>query len=233
MLLEGLTLGLLNAVSTIKRTSENEKSKRDTASLTPEGNVMSIGRTGQVYVNNEETYRWSETDKYGNVHNLIIGTKSGRVYSDSYDRMLQRENEIAEKNKQDAIKIGRLTYIRFCPQLGIRAETEIKTGKVITCFGEFYNERTEKTTYRKWYLQPSQKGKYERDRTVKGDFGVEITKEEYDKLNSFRLLLKSGMPQDEDVMLKLTGFDSLEDRRRFYEEKGKKQREEWLRRMQW
>lgn len=73
------------------------KTKRNTTALDSNGNVTCIGRTGKYYVNGEETYRWTQEDKYGNRHDLTIGVNSGKVYRDNFDDEVKRMSANDEK----------------------------------------------------------------------------------------------------------------------------------------
>lgn len=207
MLLEACVLGTLKAICGIGRTVENEKSKRDTAKLTPEGYVRSIGRTGQVYYNGEQTYEWTERDKYGRSHNLTIGCNSGKVYSDSYDRWMQRMIEDAERRKQDAIKYKFGGYEDWDVRFDERVLRELSTGKIITCLREGTDIKTKKPEYRKWYLTDEVYRKYGKqayNRTADGDMGIVISKEEFIKLGFIGS--PSKIPSDLEVEFKLLGM---------------------------
>lgn len=207
MLLEACILGTLKAICGIGRTVENEKSKRDTAKLTPEGYVRSIGRTGQVYYNGEQTYEWTERDKYGRSHNLTIGMNSGKVYSDDYDRWMQHMIEDAEKRKQDAIKRNFGGYEDWDVRFNKLVLRELSTGKIITCLREGVNIKTKKPEYRKWYLTDEVYKKYGKQAyccTADGDMGIVIPKEEFIKLGFIGS--PSKIPSDLEVEFKLLGM---------------------------
>lgn len=207
MLLEACILGAMKAICGIGRTVENEKSKRDTAKLTPEGNVMSIGRTGQVYINGEQTYEWTETDKYGRSHNLTIGCNSGKVYSDSYDRWTQRMIEETERNKEYAINHGRCGYADLTDtRFEEPVLRELSTGKIITCIYQGSNWQTHEKEWRKWYLTDACYQKYGRqayNHTEDGDMGIPISKKEYYNLQW--IAKPSNLPSDGKVLNVLFG----------------------------
>ncbi|WP_270467102.1 hypothetical protein [Butyribacter intestini] len=195
MLLELLGLLGLKGVANIGCAVDDAKTKRNTTTLDSNGNVTCIGRTGKYYVNGEETYSWTQEDKYGNTHNLTIGVHSGKVYRDSFDERMRQENNKAKEKKVRAIKSGRPTYDKYNPMTQRVMATEVTTDKVIVCFGEFFNKKTKKTSYRKWYLQPGQ-NKYNCQSPASGDRGIEITEQEYKKLHDDRHDLE-GIPSGE------------------------------------
>ena len=100
MLVEMLALLGLQGVASVGRAVDDAKTKRNTTALDSNGNVTCIGRTGKYYVNGEETYRWTQEDKYGNRHDLTIGVNSGKVYRDNFDDEVRRMSANDEKNKQ-------------------------------------------------------------------------------------------------------------------------------------
>lgn len=195
MLVEILTLLGLKGVASVGRAVEDMQSKKNSACIDSNGNVCSVGRTGKYYVNGEETYSWTQEDKYGNTHNLTIGVHSGKVYRDSFDERMRQENNKAKEEKVRAIKSGRPTYEKYNPITQRVMATEVTTDKVIICFGEFFNKKTKKTSYRKWYLQPWQ-NKYNCQSPAPGDRGIEITEKEYNKLHGDRHDLE-GIPSGE------------------------------------
>ena len=182
MLLELLGLLGLKGVASVGRAVEDMQSKKNSACIDANGNICSVGRTGKYYINGEETYRWTEYDKYGNQHNMNIGVNSGKVYTDSFDERMRQENNKAKEEKVRAIKSGRPTYDKYNPMTQRVMATEVTTDKVIVCFGEFFNKKTKTTSYRKWYLQPGQ-NKYNCQSPAPGDRGIEITEKEYKKLH--------------------------------------------------
>lgn len=195
MLVEMLALLGLKGVASVGRAVDDVKTKRNTTALDSNGNITCIGRTGKYYVNGEETYSWTQEDKYGNTHNLTIGVHSGKVYRDSFDERMRQENNKAKEKKVRAIKSGRPTYDKYNPMTQRVMATEVTTDKVIVCFGEFFNKKTKKTSYRKWYLQPGQ-NKYNCQSPASGDRGIEITEQEYKKLHDDRHDLE-GIPSGE------------------------------------
>lgn len=195
MLLEMLALLGLKGVASIGRAVDDAKTKKNSACIDSNGNICSAGRTGKYYVNGEETYSWTQEDKYGNTHNLTIGVHSGKVYRDSFDERMRQENNKAKEEKVRAIKSGRPTYYKYNPMTQRVMATEVTTDKVIVCFGEFFNKKTKTTSYRKWYLQPGQ-NKYDCQSPAPGDRGIEITEKEYKKLHDDRHDLE-GIPSGE------------------------------------
>ena len=116
MLVEMLALLGLKGVASVGRAVDDAKTKRNTTALDSNGNVTCIGRTGKYYVNGEETYRWTQEDKYGNRHDLTIGVNSGKVYRDNFDDEVKRMSANDEKYKQWSLSHGYLAYNKYDPR---------------------------------------------------------------------------------------------------------------------
>lgn len=176
-----LFYGLLRAACAIGRTVDNEQMKKLTMHTDDNGNQVCYGRRGQEYINGEKTCMRFQEDKNGHNHALTIGSSSGKVYKDSYDRVMDRMERYSEKNKELYLKMGKAAYPRYDPRFGKEVTTEMETERVITCLYEGVDEN-KNPEYRKWYFRPECQGKYDYDQTVEGDWGIVISKEEYDKL---------------------------------------------------
>lgn len=176
-----LFYGVLRAVCAIGRTVDNEQMKKLTMHTDENGNQVCYGRRGQEYINGEKTCMRFQEDKNGHNHALTIGSSSGKVYADSYDKMMNRMERYSEEDKARKIKDGKASYRRYDPRFSKEVVTEIETGKVITCLfkGRDENKNPE---YRKWYFRPECQGRYDYDKTVEGDWGIVISEEEYNKL---------------------------------------------------
>lgn len=211
MLVELLALLGLKGVTGIGRAVDDAKSKRDTAKLDANGNVTCFGRTGKYYINGEETYRWTETDKYGNEHNLLIGVNSGKVYRDSYDFVAKRAEETSEQNKQQSIKGGYLSYNKYDPRFDRYVTTEISTGKIIAALCEELDEHGRgekfyKFYYKERYLPSGAFDRFSFDKTAPGDYGIEISEEEFNKLKIVTRTCGS-LPSDPQVKNKIMHVD--------------------------
>lgn len=195
----GLLLwGTLKAIGHIGCAVENAQSKKSTAHYDNKGNVVSNGYDGTTYYNGEKTYSWYETDKYGNDHYLTIGVNSGKVYSDSFDNQMSIMDKDNEERKARAIKRGRGTYMKYDPRFQCQVSTEVSTDRVIACL---YKGSIEpgKMEYRKFYINRQNPGRFGYNQSDPGDYGVIISKEEYDKLYEERGVTYSGIPYDDDV----------------------------------
>lgn len=174
-----------------------------TSKVDENGNLEYYDRKCRRYLNGERVHRTTSKDEDGVTLYQTVGTSSGKVYESSYGRGTQQLLEYSEQNKQLALKKGKNAYNQFYPYFGRFVTTEISTGKIITCLLEEYDRKAQKKIYRKWYYKPSQ-GKFH-NRTLPGDYGIEITKEEYNNLwcpgSTYTCL-----PDDNDVAMDLMGL---------------------------
>ena len=77
---------------------------------------------------------------------------------------------------------------------------------MITCLYEGKDPETGKMVYKKWYFRPECQDKYDWRNTVKGDYGIDITEEEYEKLKIIGDTT-NHMPSDGKVLNKLWGVE--------------------------
>lgn len=207
MIVELLALLGLKATANVVCAVDDAKSKRDTAKIDSNGNVTCIGRTGKYYVNGEETYRWTEYDKYGNQHNMTIGVNSGKVYHDNFDDEVKRGSANDEKNKQYSLKHGYLAYNKYDPRYRRDITTEISTDKPLAAVCRCYNNKTSEVHFYKFYLKKNRADdRSDFDKSAPGDYGVEITEEEYNKLN-IPSTTCGKIPNDPNVLNKVWGVD--------------------------
>ena len=108
-----LFYGVLRAVCAIGRTVDNEQMKKLTMHTDENGNQVCYGRRGQEYINGEKTCMRFQEDKNGHNHALTIGSSSGKVYADSYDKMMNRMERYSEEDKARKIKDGKASYRRY------------------------------------------------------------------------------------------------------------------------
>lgn len=139
-----------------------------------DGTPVYRDRTGTTYINGEKTYQDWYADKNGHSHWITVGSQTKKVYDDTYDKKMAIEKEWDEKNKKQALECGNTSYLGYHPQFKQRVTTEMSTGKVIAGL-----HGKSDGTYWKYYLNPGA--------TIPSDFdenaGIQITQEEYDKLN--------------------------------------------------
>ncbi|MFR3158400.1 MAG: hypothetical protein ACLTOK_09000 [Anaerobutyricum soehngenii] len=169
----GLIFGACCIGSAISCASDDAHAKRTSSFKDYNGNNVCFDRLGRKIVNGERTYQDVKYDQYGNRHNYTVGCSSNHVYGDEFDQQLARERKWDEIDKQQSIEHGKLAYLKYFPEKRKRQTCEISTGKYISClYHECYADE-----YRKFYsfddnLRTS----------APGDYGVVITKEEYQKL---------------------------------------------------
>lgn len=203
MLLEILALLGLKGVAGIGRAVDDAKTKKNSACIDSNGNVCSVGRTGKYYVNGEETYSWAQDDKYGNRHNMTIGVNSGKVYHDSFDDEVRMRSQSDEIEKQRMLKRGYLAYNKYDFRFRQPVTTEISTGKVIAALCIEYTEDHHAGGYYKFYYKErTPHSSCDFDKSAIGDYGIKITKEEYDKLN-IPYSTSNCLPSDPNVANKL------------------------------
>lgn len=199
----GIFLAALG-ISGAKCAIENSQIKRDSRTVDEKGNVHYYDRQLRSYINGERVERVETQDKDGVTLYSTVGVNSHKVYETRYGRNEQIMFEMSEEDKQYRIKKGYLAYSQYNPYFRKRVTTEISTGRTITCLFSGKNQKTGKQIYKKWYYRPECQNKYQYDTTVDGDFGIDITEEEYRKLNV--LGSHSKVPSDGDVLFKLWGW---------------------------
>ena len=194
------------AGSAAKAAYDNYDMKRATRRVDENGNVHYMDRLCNDYINGERVKRVETRDKNGVKLYSTVGVNSKKVYKTSYDGRTQRLLDISEQNKQREIEYGNLAYLQYNPYFGRQVTTEIATGKVITCLYEGKDPETGKMVYKKWYFRPECQDKYDWRNTVKGDYGIDITEEEYEKLKIIGDT-SNHLPSDGKVLNKLWGVE--------------------------
>ena len=192
-------LGIYGA-SAAKAAKDNYDMKKITRTVDEKGNVHYMDRLCNDYINGERVKRVETTDRNGVKLYSTVGVNSSKVYDTSYGRGTQQLFAMSEREKQDAIERGKLAYMQYNPYFGRQVTTEIATGRTITCL--LGNEYGGEPVYKKWYFRPECQDKYDWRNTVKGDYGIDITKEEYLKLKTV-LSSYSNIPSDREVAWKL------------------------------
>lgn len=190
------------AGSAAKATYDNYDMKKTTRTVDKDGNVHYMDRLCNDYINGERVKRVETTDRNGVKLYSTVGVNSSKVYDTSYGRGTQQLFEMSEREKQDAIERGKLAYMQYNPYFGRSVTTEIATGRTITCL--FAWEHGDKPIYKKWYFRPECQDKFGYRETVKGDYGIDITKEEYYKLQTIGISY-SNLPSDQKVLNDLWG----------------------------
>lgn len=114
----------------------------------------------------------------GRVYTKYVGQRTGKVYIDpevEYQKRVAIKNEEAKKR---AIEMGRLAYLKYDTIRKTEVTCEIATDKYIACL-----RGKSDGTYYKFYLPDSEL--HSLMRIKEGDEGIQITQEEYDKLNIY------------------------------------------------
>ena len=194
------------AGSAAKAAYDNYDMKKVSRRVDENGNVHHLDRLCNEYINGERVKRVETTDRNGVKLYSTVGVNSSKVYDTSYGRGTQQLLTMSEQEKQDAIERGKLAYSQYNPYFEHFVTTEIATGRTITCLFENVSKNG-KDEYRKWYYNPECQGKYDYNTTVKGDYGIIITKEEYEKLNILCGASHCHIPSDHNVWEDLTSHD--------------------------
>lgn len=194
------------AGSAAKAAYDNYDMKKTTRTVDEKGNVHYADRLCNEYINGERVKRVETTDRNGVKLYSTVGVNSSRVYDTSYGRGTQQLFEMSEYDKQQNLKYGKNVYDQYNPYFGKTVTTEISSGRTITCLFNGKNSKTGKKFFRVWYFRPECQGKFDYNKTVDGDMGIEITEEEFNKLN-FGALTCSNVPSDFSVTKKLWGED--------------------------
>lgn len=194
------------AGSAAKAAYDNYDMKKTTRRVDKDGNVHYMDRLCNDYINGERVKRVETTDRNGVKLYSTVGVNSSKVYDTSYGRGTQQLFEMSERDKQDNIKRGKLAYMQYNPYFGRSVTTEIATGRTITCLFEGKDSETKIPFYKKWYFRPECQDKYDWRNTVKGDYGIDITKEEYYKLKTVPSSY-TEIPSDQKVAWKLMNIN--------------------------
>lgn len=199
----GILLGLGTfCIAGAKAAYDNYGMRKITSHYDEKGNLHYSDRLCRDYINGERVQHIETKDPNGVTLYSTIGTTSSKIYDTSYGRGTQQLFAMSEENKQRAIESGRLAYMQYNPYFEKQVTTEIATGRTITCL--FKCEYRDKPIYKKWYFRPECQGKLNYNETVKGDYGIDITKEEYYKLSTI-LSSYATLPSDQKVLYKLWG----------------------------
>ena len=178
-----LFLGVVGA-SAAKAAYDNYDMKKYTRKVDEKGNVHYMDRLCNDYINGEKVQRVETSDRNGVTLYSTVGMTTHKVYDTAYGRGTQQLFEVSEQNKKSALRLGKNSYSQYNPYFKKFVTTEISSGRTITCLFDGKNCKTNKEFYRVWYFRPECQGKLDYNVTVDGDTGIEITKEEYQRLAS-------------------------------------------------
>lgn len=199
-----LCLGVLG-VSFAKAALDNYDMKNSSSRYDENGNLHYYDRDLKEYINGEKVHRVSNINSDGVTLYSTVGVKTNKVYDVSYGRNFNNLMKYSECDKQQSLKYGKNAYKQWNPYFQDFVTTEISSERTITCLWAGYNYITKEKFYRKWYFRPECQGKRDYNKTVKGDMGIEITEEEYEKLDVIAPSYVK-LPSDSDVEEKLSRY---------------------------
>ena len=129
----------------------------------------------------------------GSLRIQMVGKRSGIVYEDDYLKKIKRMEALDEDHLRRAKEYGDLAYLKYDARYGRSLTTEISTGKIIAALYDVPS----KGIYRKFYLKNMPVSQHIRTEADSDDFGIPITKFEYEKLNILQGT-HSGLPKVHD-----------------------------------
>lgn len=166
--------GALRAICGIGQAVENKQMKDYSYKIDEKGRPTWIDREGHQYINGE---RVVATYDYKNQKLVYAGQRTGKVYYDYQQDLLNRRNTEDEEEKADELSRGKLAYLKYDSISKRRLTCEISTGKFIAEL-----EGRSDGTYWKYYIEEDGHH-WIVNRRAKGDTGIQITREEFDALN--------------------------------------------------
>ena len=167
-----LIYGALRAICGVGQAVENAKCMSRPSGYTDNGTPVYTDRNNKTYINGE---RIVPNVDYKTGKMTYVGKNTGTVYCDPEANMRARLDAENEERKQEAIKQGKLAYMKYDHVRKRRITCEISTGKYIAELKQYGD------SYYKLYLPDDEM--YCFTRTKDGDNGIEITKEQFNKLN--------------------------------------------------
>lgn len=172
----GLLLGgLIFGGAAIGAAIENADMKSKPFRYLDDGTPVYLDRKCQEWANGEKIIA---TYDYQNQKLVYAGHRSGKVYIDPEANKKRILDERSEQYKREAIEAGRLAYAKYDHRVKRRLTCEISTGKYIAALqGNKYGGG-----YRKFYVKPDFDF-YNCHCKADDDEGIEITREEFNKLN--------------------------------------------------
>ena len=154
---------------------DNAKMMKSPYKYLKDGTPVYLDRKCQQWANGEKIIA---TYDYKNQKLVYAGNKSGRVYLDPEAERIKRMEAKSEENKREAIRIGKLAYLKYDHRTDMFVTCEISTGKYIAAL-----KRTRyKNECRKFYLQDGFEF-FQCKKITEGDEGVVITLDEFFGLN--------------------------------------------------
>ena len=169
-----LLYGALRSICGIGQAVENKQIKDYSYKIDDKGRPTWIDRQGHQYINGE---RVVATYDYNNHKLVYAGQRTGKVYYDYQQDLLNRRNAEDEEEKADELSRGKLAYLKYDSISKRRLTCEISTGKFIAEL-----EGRPDGTYWKYYIEEDGHH-WIVNRRAKGDPGIQITREKFDALN--------------------------------------------------
>ena len=169
-----LLYGALRSICGIGQAVENKQIKDYSYKIDDKGRPTWIDRQGHQYINGE---RVVATYDYNNHKLVYAGQRTGKVYYDYQQDLLNRRNIEDEEEKADELSRGKLAYLKYDSISKRRLTCEISTGKFIVEL-----EGRSDGTYWKYYIEEDG-CHYIYFNKTKGSPCVQITREEFDALN--------------------------------------------------
>ena len=169
-----LLYGALRAVCGIGQAVENKQMKDYSYKIDEKGRPTWIDREGHRYINGEKVIA---TYDYTNKKLVYAGQRTGKVYYDYQQDLLNRRNTEDEEEKADKLSRGKLAYLKYDSISKRRLTCEISTGKFIVEL-----EGRSDGTYWKYYIEEDGHHWIYFHKTENSPC-VQITKEEFDALN--------------------------------------------------
>ena len=169
-----LIYGALRAICGVGQAVENKQMKDYSYKIDEKGRPTWIDREGNQYINGEKVVA---TYDYNNHKLVYAGQRTGKVYYDYQQDLLNRRNTEDEEEKADELSRGKLAYLKYDSISKRRLTCEISTGKFIAEL-----EGRPDGTYWKYYIEEDG-CHYIYFNKTKGSPCVQITREEFDALN--------------------------------------------------
>ena len=169
-----LLYGALRSICGIGQAVENKQIKDYSYKIDDKGRPTWIDRQGHQYINGE---RVVATYDYNNHKLVYAGQRTGKVYYDYQQDLLNRINTEDEEEKADKLSRGKLAYLKYDSISKRKLTCEISTGKFIVEL-----EGRSDGTYWKYYIEEDG-CHYIYFNKTKGSPCVQITREEFDALN--------------------------------------------------
>ena len=169
-----LLYGALRSICGIGQAVENKQIKDYSYKIDDKGRPTWIDRQGHQYINGE---RVVATYDYNNHKLVYAGQRTGKVYYDYQQDLLNKRNTEDEEEKADELSRGKLAYLKYDSISKHRLTCEISTGKFIVEL-----EGRSDGTYWKYYIEEDG-CHYIYFHKTENSLCVQITKEEFDALN--------------------------------------------------